>query len=148
MAAAINGRDGGAVTATVPTGTNVVLISYDALGTAGNAITIDETIADPLSLVFPTDGSLDGAEATGVVHMQAESIRYVVTTDGTTDAGQDYTTGKAATGVDGQVFVLTTNTDPDETANLYLQASGDGTLQNLPYSGALEATFAFGSTCN
>jgi hypothetical protein len=136
------------VTATVPTGTNVVLISYNTLGTAGNSIVLTESADDGTVTLFPADGSLDGAEASGIVHMQAEAIKYAITTDGTTNAETDYTAGKAATGVDGQVFVLTTNSDPEESVRLYLQASGDGTLENLPYSGALESTFAFGSTCN
>ncbi|BDQ31194.1 hypothetical protein NZNM25_01960 [Nitrosopumilus zosterae] len=147
LASVINSEDA-AITATVPTSTNVILLSVDALGTAGNAVTLTESVSNTGTTVFPTDGSFDGAEASGVVHMQAEAIKYAITTDGTTNAGTDYTTGKAATGVDSQVFVLTTNTDPEESVRLYLQASGDGTLENLPYSGALESTFAFGSTCN
>lgn len=147
LAAQINANDGTAITATVATGTNVVLISADVLGTAGNDLTLTETVADGLTTVFPTDGTLDGAEATGVVHMQAEAIKYRTAVNDLTDAGITYT-NKANTGVAAQVFVLHVDTIQGTDTTLYLQASGDSTLELLPYSGILESTFAFGSTCS
>jgi len=148
LVAAINGRDGGAVTATLVTDTNTILIAYDTLGTGGNAITLDESVADAGTTVFPTDGSLDGAEAAGVVHMQSEAIKYAIAVNDLTNAAVTYT-NKDATGVDSQTLVLTTNTVPSTDTTVYLQASGTGSnLELLPYSGALESTFAFGSTCN
>lgn len=148
LAAAINGRDGAAITATVGTGANVVLIKAVVLGTGGDSLTLTEDVTNAGTTVEPTDGSLDGAEATGVTHMAAESVKFAIANSGATNAAQDYATQKAATGVAAQVFTLTTLTDPGTDTTLYLQASGDNTLLALPYSGALESTFAFGSTCN
>lgn len=143
LAASINARDTAAMDATGRL--NSVLLKTDALGTAGNAFTLSEATAT--STVFPTDGSLDGAEATGVVHMQAEATKYVITTDGSTNAGIAYS-AKNAIGVDGVNTLLTATSDPANDVRLYMQISGVGTLENLPYDGALTQVLTFTVTCN
>lgn len=143
LAASINSRDAAAMTATG--NLNAVLLVTDALGTAGNAFTLLETTAN--SSVNPTGGTLGGAEAAGVVHMQAEATKFVITTDGSTNAGIAYAS-KNAIGVDAVNTLLTATVDTDQDVRLYLHISGVGTLENLPYSGALTQTLTFTVTCN
>jgi len=143
LAASINARDGAAVTATQQL--NAVLLKADALGTGGNAFTLAEAVADAGTTV--SGATFAGAEAVGVVHMQAEATKYVTTTDGTTNAGVSYAS-KNAIGVDGVNTLLTANVDITNDVKLYMQISGVGTLENLPYSGALTQVLTFTVTCN
>lgn len=145
LASTINARDTAAMDATG--NLNAVLLKTDALGTAGNAFTLLEGVADAGTTVSPSSGTLGGAEATGVVHMQAEHTKYVITTDGSTNAAVAYS-AKNAIGVDGVNTLLTATVDTDNDVKLYMQISGDGTLEALPYSGALTQVLTFTVTCN
>jgi len=143
LAASINSRDGAAVTATQ--NLNAILLKADTVGTAGNAFTLAEDVADAGTTV--SGATFAGGEASGVVHMQAEATKFVITTDGTTNAGITYA-NKNAIGVDGVNTLLTANVDVANDVKLYMQISGVGTLENLPYSGALTQVLTFTVTCN
>ncbi len=145
LAASINARDTAAMDATGQL--NAVLLRTDARGTAGNAFTLTEGVANAGTTVFPTGGTLGGAEAAGVVHMQSEATKFVITTDGSTNAGITYA-NKNPIGAAAVNTLLTANVDTDQDVNLYMQISGDGTLENLPYDGALTQVLTFTVTCN
>jgi len=142
LTASINSRDG-VVTATQ--NLNAILLKADALGTGGNAFTLAETVTDAGTTV--SGATFAGGEASGVVHMQAEATKYVITTDGTANAAVSYAS-KNAIGVDGVNTLLTANVDVGNDVKLYMQISGVGTLENLPYSGALTQVLTFTVTCN
>ena len=145
LAASINSRDAAAMDATGQL--NAVLLRTDARGTAGNAFTLTEGVANAGTTVFPTGGTLGGAEAAGVVHMQSEATKFVITTDGSTNAGIAYS-AKNPIGQAAVNTLLTANVDTDQDVRLYMQISGDGTLENLPYDGALTQVLTFTVTCN
>lgn len=143
LAASINSRDAAAVTAVQQL--NAILLKADTLGTGGNAFTLAETVTDAGTTI--SGATFAGAEATGVVHMQAEATKFVITTDGTTNAGVAYAS-KTAIGVDGVNTLLTANVDIANDVKLYMHISGVGTLEALPYSGALTQVLTFTVTCN
>lgn len=143
LTASINSRDSTAVTATQ--NLNAILLKADAPGTPGNAFTLAETVGDAGTTV--SGATFAGGEAIGVVHMQAEATKYVITTDGTANAAVSYAS-KNAIGVDGVNTLLTANVDVANDVKLYMQISGVGTLENLPYSGALTQVLTFTVTCN
>jgi len=143
LAASINSRDGAAVTAVQQL--NAILLKADTLGTGGNSFTLAETVTDAGTTI--SGATFAGAEATGVVHMQAEATKFVITTDGTTNAGVAYAS-KTAIGVDGVNTLLTANVDIANDVKFYMHISGVGTLEALPYSGALTQVLTFTVTCN
>lgn len=142
LTASINSRDG-VVTATQ--NLNAILLKANALGTPGNAFTLAEAVTDAGTTVSGI--TFAGGEASGVVHMQAEATKYVITTNGTANAAVSYAS-KNAIGVDGVNTLLTANVDVANDVKLYMQISGVGTLENLPYSGALTQVLTFTVTCN
>jgi hypothetical protein len=143
LAASINARDAAAMGATG--NLNAVLLKTDALGTAGNAFTLAETVTDAGTTI--SGSTLSGAEAAGVVHMQSEATKFVITTDGTTNSAVAYS-AKNVIGQDSINTLLTATTDPANDVNLYMQISGVGTLENLPYDGALTQVLTFTVVCN
>ena len=149
LAAAItaDSRSGTLDDVTATSTENLVFLESTVVGTGGNAITLVETVANTGTLV--SDATFANGEATGVVHMQSEVTKYNITTDGTASTGVAYAS-KTAIDIASTNKVLTTPgslTDPAQNVRLSLQVSGDGTLENLPYDGALVQTLTFTVTC-
>jgi len=140
-----DGRAGTTDDVTATSGANAVLLKSTVLGTTGNSINLAETVANAGTTI--SGATLSGAEVVGVVHMQAETTKYKITTDGSASTGDAYS-AKTAAGVQGVNTVLTSTVDPLNSVNLSMQISGVGTLENLPYSGALTQVLTFTVTCN
>ncbi|WP_371503712.1 hypothetical protein [Nitrosopumilus adriaticus] len=126
---------------------NLVFLEQTVVGTGGDATTLAEAVADAGTLI--SGATFTGGENSGVVHMQSEVTRYVITTDGTASTGVAYAS-KTPIEVASTNKVLTIPaelTDPAQNVRLSLQVSGDGTLENLPYDGVLQQTLTFTVTC-
>lgn len=82
----------------------------------------------------------------GQVHLNSEVTRFAITTDGTTNAEVTYVE-KVSFGTVDVSTTLSNTVTPAFDTNLYLQISADGTLKNMPYSGPLEQTLTFTSSC-
>lgn len=143
LAASINAGDTATLDATAVL--NSVLILADADGVAGNAITLASSNAVRATVSAAT---LAGGEATGVIHMAAETTKYVFTTTGTPPTTGTAYSAKIPLNSDaaGDKVVIGT-VDPLQNVNFIFHISGDGTLTNLPYSGALSQVLTVDVTC-
>lgn len=121
---------------------NVVIVRATVLGTTGNSI---DLVSSDSTMVVDA-ATLTDAEASGVTHMESTATKYAITTDGTSSTGTSYA-GKTALDADTVLKVLTSTVDPAQNVRISMHISGDGTLINLPYSGALTQTLSFTVTC-
>jgi len=123
---------------------NVIVVYAATVGTGGNAITMAEAVTDAGTTV--SGSTLSGAENAGIVHMQAETTKYAITTDSTSSTGATYAQ-KTNFAADSVSKVLSSTVTPANEVSLSLQVSGDGTLENMSYSGTLTQTLTFTATC-
>lgn len=126
---------------------NMLFLEAVTVGTAGDAITLVETVSDAGTLI--SGATFSGGEATAVKHMESTATKYTITTDGSISTGQTYAQ-KTALAADTVLKVLTIPaelTAPGTNVRMSLQISGVGTLLALPYDGALDQTLAFTVSC-
>ena len=149
LAATINantdaGDEAGIDVLAIATG-NVVILRADNAGIAGNDVDLAQTTGtNTLEL---TDATLTDGENAGTVHMLASATKYAIEVDGTPASGIAYAS-KTAFDAATVVKNLAAETDQTQDVSLALEISGDGTLINLPYNGALTQTLTFTVTCN
>lgn len=149
LAAAVNSRD--TLVRASTSATNVVTILAE---TRGNALGLPQNSYPLTGLVGITEGAstLLGGGANAIQHMLAAVTQVKVDTTATSStggaSGSAYDDASkiplAATGV---IKEIVTGTDPDEDMEIVFHITGAGTLNNLPYDGALTQTLTFSVVC-
>ena len=143
LAAAINGETATTnITATFSG--NEVYVEYGTPSTAGD-VDFDAT----------TNGSgiiVSGSTLTGgtdpEVHLDASVTKYDYVNNGATAlVTSDYTADKVSVGASSNTHEVFATSDPDHNVVIQFQLSADGTLLNMPYSGALTQDLTFTYDC-
>lgn len=108
-------------------------------------------------MIITTDGTVDSTltviandwiGADGEIHLEADVTKFAISLDENTNADVSYT-NKVNLGTNGTSFTLSDSVTPAHDVKLYLQLSavGEDILKNMPYSGTLQQTLTFESTC-
>jgi len=137
-------RTGATDDVTATSSFHIVFLKSVTLGTVGNGIVVVEGVTNTGTVV---SGNLAGAEASGVVHLQAEVTKFRIFSDGTESSGELYS-AKTAIGVDSEAAAFMTLFTSANDVQLSMQITGVGTLELLPYDGALVQTLTFTVVCS
>ncbi len=124
---------------------NEVYVVYNTPGIAGDLIVF--TTISPSAITLTGSGTLENG-ADPEVHLDASVTKYDYVNNGDTAlATSDYTADKATVGASSNTHEVFATSDPDHNVVIQFQLSADGTLLNMPYSGALTQDLTFTYDC-